>query len=135
MLRPAVGLALLLAGCGRVGLPDVAIPGTGSKDMRQLVEDRVWVSNDADAAPGTLRIFMSDGTMLMTSCGEPYRLSPWRWVEDARLVWEEDGVVLRGEVVAAERREMALSVEAGGETRTYDFRAAIPPEVCPDLPR
>ena len=130
-----VGLALLAAGCGRVDMPSVAIPGSGSNDMRRLVEDRVWVSTDEAAAPGTLRAFLSDGTLVMTSCGEPYRLAPWRWVEDARLVWEEDGAVLRGEVVLAERRTMVLAVQAGGETLTQSYRVAVPPEVCPDLPR
>ena len=133
----AAGLALLLiaSGCGPVDLPSVAIPGSGSNDMRRLVEDRVWVSTDEAAAPGTLRAFLSDGTLVMTSCGEPYRLAPWRWVEDARLVWEEDGAVLRGEVVLAERRTMVLAVEAGGETLSQSYRVAVPPEVCPDLPR
>ena len=53
----AAGLALLLvaSGCGPVDLPSVAIPGSGSNDMRRLVEDRVWVSTDEAAAPGTLR--------------------------------------------------------------------------------
>ena len=133
----AAGLALLLvaSGCGPVDLPSVAIPGSGSNDMRRLVEDRVWVSTDEAAAPGTLRAFLSDGTLVMTSCGEPYRLAPWRWVEDARLVWEEDGAVLRGEVVLAERRTMVLAVDVGGETISQSYRVAVPPEVCPDLPR
>jgi len=131
----ALGLALLITGCGRVDLPEVAMPGSGSRDMRDLVEDRVWVSTDEAAAPGTLRAFLSDGTLVMTSCGETYRLAPWRWVEDARLVWEEDGAVLRGEVVVAERRTLVLAVEVGGETLTQSYRVAVPPEVCPDLPR
>jgi len=137
VLKPGIGAGLLLlaAGCGRVDLPEVAIPGSGSGDMRRLVEDRVWVATDADAAPGTLRAFLSDGTLVMTSCGEPYRLAPWRWVEDARLVWEEDGAVLRAEVVMAERRTMMLSVEVGDEPVSQSYRAATPPEVCPDLPR
>jgi hypothetical protein len=130
-----LALALALAGCGRIGLPEVAIPGSGSQDMRELVEDRVWIATDESAAPGTLRAFLSDGTLVMASCGEPYRLAPWRWVEDARLVWEEDGTVLRGEVVLVERRTLMLAVEAGGETLSQSYRAATPPEVCPDLPR
>ena len=39
----------------------------------------------------------------MTSCTETYRLAPWRWVEGATLVWEEDGRVLRAEVAMVER--------------------------------
>jgi hypothetical protein len=130
----AAGLALLGAGCGRLGVPEVAMPGSGSDDMRRLLEDRVWIATDAEAAPGTLRLFLSDGTLVMMSCAETYRLAPWRWVEDARLVWEEDGAVVRAEVVLAERRTLVLAVEAGGPPVPQSFRAGVSPEVCPDLP-
>lgn len=127
--------ALIAAGCGRLGMPEVAFPGSGSDGMRRLIEDRVWIATGADAAPGTLRAFLSDGTLVMTSCGETYRLAPWRWVDDAEMVWEEDGVVIRAEVVVAERRTMALAIELVDETVTESYRAAAAPEVCGDLPR
>jgi hypothetical protein len=129
-------LAVLLAGCGRFGMPEVAMPGSGSKDMRSLVEDRAWIATDEEAAPGSMRIFMSDGTLVMTSCGETYRLAPWRWVEGTHLVWEEDGRSIRGEVVMAERRSLVLAIELGDDaTVTQSYRAAVTPEVCPDLAR
>lgn len=124
---------LLFGGAACSRLPDVALPGSGSGDMRALVENRTWISTDDDAPKGSLRAFLSDGTLVMTSCGEVYRLAPWRWVEGARLVWEEDGRMIRGEVVVAEHRTLVLAVEVGGETVTQSYRAASPPEVCPDL--
>ena len=130
---PRASLLLLAAGCGRLGLPGVAIPGSGSDDVRRLVVDRVWIDTGPDAARGTLLAFLSNGTLVMTSCGESYRLAPWRWVEGATLVWDEDGAFLRAEVAVAERRTMVLLVEVGDETVTRTFRAAEPPEVCPDL--
>ena len=67
---------------------------------------------------GTLRAFLSDGTLVMTSCVETYRLAPWRWVEGAQLVWEEDGRSIRAEVVLAERTTMVLVVDLGDESVT-----------------
>ena len=71
----------------------------------------------------------------MTSCVETYRLAPWRWVEGAMLVWEEDGRSIRAEVALAERNEMVLVVDLGEESVTRHFRRAESPVVCPDLPR
>ncbi len=135
--RTAPALALLLAtalaGCGR--LPAVAVPGSGNRGTAELVEDRVWIDQGADAAPGSLRAFLSDGTLVVTSCVETYRLAPWRWVEGATLVWEEDGQVLRAEVVLVGRDELVLAIDLGGEPVARTFRAARSPVVCPDLPR
>ena len=129
----ALTLAAAVAGCGR--LPAVAVPGSGNRGTAELVEDRVWIDQGADAAPGSLRAFLSDGTLVMTSCVETYRLAPWRWVEGATLVWEEDGRVLRAEVALVGRDELALAIDLGGETVTREYRAAKSPVVCPDLPR
>jgi hypothetical protein len=126
-------LALGLAGCGRLDLPGVAYPGSGSDGARRLVEDRVWLDTGADAASGTLRAFLSDGTLVMTSCVEVYRLAPWRWIEGQTLVWEEDGRSIRGEVVLAGRDELILAIELDGEATTRRFSAALAPVVCPDL--
>lgn len=132
----AAGLALLSAGCtSRIDVPSVAWPGSGNAGTAALVENRVWLSEDADAAPGTLRAFLSDGTLVMTSCGEVYRLAPWRWVEGSTLVWEEDGVNVRAEVAMAGRGEMALVIDLPDGPLTRSFRAAQAPVVCPDLPR
>lgn len=137
MLRAALLIALAgLAGCARLGLPAPAFPGSGNKGMAEVVENRVWLDESPDAAKGTLRAFLSDGTLVMTSCVETYRLAPWRWVDGATLVWEEDGRSLRAEIAVAERDAMAMVIDLGdGETLTQRFRAAKAPVLCPDLPR
>jgi hypothetical protein len=131
-----VALALMLggaAGCSRVGLPAVGLPGSGNEGTAALVENRVWIDAGADAAPGSLRAFLADGTLVMTSCAEVYRLAPWRWIEGSTMVWEEDGATVRAEVVMAERQEMVLALELAGETVTRTFRAAEAPVVCPEF--
>ena len=136
-MRAAYLLALLgLAGCARFGIPTPAFPGSGNEGMAELVENRVWIDTNPDAPKGSLRAFLSDGTLVMTSCGETYRLAPWRWVEGGTLVWEEDGRVLRAEVALVERDVMGMVIDLGnGEHLTQRFQAAKAPVVCPDLPR
>lgn len=130
-------LALLLpAGCSWVGLPSPTMPGSGNKGMEEMLRDRVWIDQSPGAAPGTLRAFLSDGTLLMTSCVETYRLAPWRWVSGARLVWEEDGINVGAEVVVVSKDTLGLAIDlADGTTETHTFKAAQSPVVCPDLPR
>jgi hypothetical protein len=138
-LRAAGALAILalgLAGCARLGVPTPAFPGSGNEGMAELLESRGWIEGGADAPRGTLRAFLPDGTLVMTSCTETYRLAPWRWVEGATLVWEEDGRNLRAEVAMVQRNQLVLVIDLGdGETLTRTYRAAAAPEVCPDLPR
>jgi hypothetical protein len=133
---PLLVALLALAGCARLGIPTPAIPGSGNKGMAELVENRVWIDESPDAPRGSLRAFLTDGTLVMTSCTETYRLSPWRWVEGGTLVWEEDGRVLRAEVALVERDVMGMVVDLGNDERlTQRFRAAKAPVVCPDLAR
>jgi hypothetical protein len=125
-----------LAACARFGIPTAALPSSGNAGMAELVENRVWLDESPGAPAGSLRAFLSDGTLVMTSCVETYRLAPWRWVEGATLVWEEDGRVLRAEVAMVERDAMGMVVDlGGGEELAQRFRAAKAPVVCPDLPR
>ena len=132
MLRAACLAALLaLAACSYV--PKVAMPGSGDDMTRALVVDRVWLDSGSDAPKGSLRAFLSDGTLVMTSCVEVYRLAPWRWVDGSRLVWEEDGRSIHGEVVLAGRDELVLAIALGDATDTRRFSAAQAPVVCPDF--
>ncbi len=112
------------------------MPGSGNKGTAELLENRVWIDDGADAPAGTLRAFLSDGTLVMTSCVETYRLAPWRWVDGGTLVWEEDGRSLRADVALVAHDELALVIDLGnGDMQDRHYRAARSPVVCPDLPR
>lgn len=127
----AIGGLAALGACGRVDLPDLSlIPGAQGK-----IEDRVWLDTDPAAPPGSLRAFLSDGTMILTSCGETYRLAPWRRMDATNVVWEEDGRTIRAEIGVLGPKQLALVLTRGAETVTRSFRAAEAPVVCPDLPR
>jgi hypothetical protein len=132
-IRRAIALATLLALVACSHVPKLAMPGSGSDQTRGLVVDRVWIDTDAEAPRGSLRAFLSDGTLVMTSCVEVYRLAPWRWIDGSRLVWEEDGRSIKAEVVLAGRDELVLAIALDEETLTKRFSAAQAPVVCPDL--
>ena len=59
---------------------------------------KIWMSTDPSAAPGTLRIFLPDGTLVMDSCGETYRLARWRAIDERRIEWQEDTARIEAEV-------------------------------------
>ena len=126
-----VALALALAACGRVDVPGVAMPGSGGAGTRDLVVNRVWLAEDADAAPGSFLVFVADGTLVMDSCGETWRMAPWRWIDGGTLVWEEDTATVRAEVAVVGRRELVLVLEPEGMNLTRSYRAAEAPMVCP----
>lgn len=117
---------LLVAACGRVGMPG---PGRGNAGTAALVENRVWLEQDA-ATPGSFRAFVADGTLIAGSCAGPARLGAWRWVDDATLVWEEAGRTTRAQVGMVGRRELVLLPEPADEAPSLSFRAAQTPLEC-----
>jgi heat shock protein HslJ/uncharacterized membrane protein len=53
--------------------------------------NRVWaVSGSSAVAPGSIRVFLSDGTMVMTSVHEKPALGAWHY-EDGHLILSEEG--------------------------------------------
>jgi hypothetical protein len=117
-----------------------AAPQTGSPPLqdaqraRELV-DRVWASSDTSAAPGTFRIFLANGTLVMDSCRETYRLVPWRTIDNRRIEWMEDTARIEAEIaeLTGERLKMRLQLE--GEVKEETYRQAEVPMVCRDMPR
>lgn len=97
--------------------------------------NRVWVSTDAAAPPGSMRIFLAGGTLLMDSCWEVYRLSTWNVAADSTLTWREDTAEIRARVreLGVGRLVLALELVSGPELQ--QFRSATVPFVCPEMPR
>jgi hypothetical protein len=106
-------------------------PGVGPP----LLVNRIWVSSEAASAPGTMRIFLSDGTLLMDSCWETYRLAKWRALEGQKLAWEEDGIPIEAQVAELEGDRLHLRVQVRHATKDEAYRIAASPYVCPDMPK
>lgn len=118
----ALGFAIVLAsGCtpGASGSPPAFV-------------GRLWITTDAAASPGTLRVFLPDGTLLMDSCGETYRLVRWSSVAADRITWEEDTATIDADVVRATEQDLHLRLHLGREVKDEQYRRADAPYVCPE---
>ncbi len=96
---------------------------------------KVWISTDASAGPGTLRIFLPDGTLVMDSCWETYRLAHWQAVDHRRLEWQEDTTRIEAEIITLSGEQLQLRLRLAGEFKEETYRLARIPFVCPDVPR
>lgn len=102
---------------------------------RPEVTGKVWMATDPAAAPGTFRVFLPNGTLVMDSCGETYRLARWRFIDDRRIEWTEDTARIEAEVARLTDDELQLKVQLVGEMKEERFRTAQVPWVCPEMPR
>jgi hypothetical protein len=107
MKRYALPLVLLCA---------CTTPQTGSPRGHPQPEfvGKVWVSTDASAAPGTFRIFLPDGTLVMDSCWETYRLAPWRTIDGRRIEWTEDTARIVAQITQLTGERLHLRLQLGG---------------------
>lgn len=128
-------LALTLAACGG-GAPSPA-PQTTPQAQAPLPAngafiDRVWVSAVPGAPLGSIMVFLPDGTLLMDSCFETFRLSKWGVAGD-KIRWLEDTIPIEADVSVRGKDELRLKIT--GQDREQTYIAASVPYVCPDMPR
>jgi hypothetical protein len=93
---------------------------------------KTWMSTDRSAAAGTLRIFLPDGTLLMDSCGETYRLARWRAIDERLIEWQEDTARIEAEVSQVSADQLQLRLQLVGELKEENYRLAQGPFMCPD---
>jgi hypothetical protein len=120
-----------------LGLGACATAARSTGEAPRGLVDRAWlIVAPPGRAPGSLYVFLSDGTLLMTSCVETYRLATWRWSGDGRLEVTEDPITrYTARVLVIEERDLTLRLELVRESVELRLRAADVPVVCPDLPR
>src|SRR5690349_4052605 len=68
-------------------------PAAEPASSAQAFVGHVWRDTNPAAASGTLRAFLPDGTLILTSCVETYRLARWMPAGDQRIRWQEDTAV------------------------------------------
>ena len=119
----------------RTEATEVTAPAPPTTTSRLI--NKVWsVTAPPERAPGSLYIFVADGTLMMASCVETYRLATWQSQGDDRFLVTEDpttSYVVR--VIDQGERDLRLRLELVGEYVDLELRAADAPIVCPDLPR
>ena len=115
--------------CGTPASVDVAVGNT------QPFVGKIWLSTDPSAALGTFRIFLPDGTLVMDSCVETYRLAKWRALDERRVEWQEDTARIEAEIAQSSPDVLQLRIRLAGEINEQRYRLATVPFVCPDMPR
>ena len=76
--------------------------------------------------------FMPDGTMVMDSCDETYRLARWEPIDQGRITWQEDGARIEAAIAQATPDALQLQLRLLNEVRQENYRPAHVPYVCPD---
>ncbi|HYN08919.1 MAG TPA: hypothetical protein VES67_16170 [Vicinamibacterales bacterium] len=94
---------------------------------------KIWIATDALAAPGTMRIFLPDQSLVMDSCGETYRLARWRAIDERRIEWTEDTSRIEAEIAIATADRLQLRLRLAREMKEENYRPAQVPFVCPDV--
>ena len=112
---------------------ETALEDEGDTDNSLL--NKVWVQQGESASPGTMQIFLADGTLVSDSCWETYRLSKWQQVSDTAISWEEDGMTINADISSLTADELVLSLKLGSDVVEQRFAPAVVPTVCPDMPR
>lgn len=91
-------------------------------------------------APGSIFIFLANGTLLETSCAETYRIATWtiektsprelRVVEDQQLAFTANIAELTNSALTMQKHLVRSK-----ETQEVVFTAVEREYVCPDLPK
>lgn len=133
--------AIVASGCARPEQP--AQPAANQDRLTAATANQVpwantvWqVSAPTNRAPGSIYVFLADGTLLMTSCVETYRLASWRPIDARTITIEEDRATrYDGEIASGAEGGLHMRLKLVSETVELTLARAAVPTVCPDLPR
>jgi len=135
-------LAALFAGCtpAQEATPTSANapapPAMASGLAASPLVNTAWRVTSGNRAPGTLFVFLPNGTLMMTSCVEVYRLATWQAESTDRLrIVEDTAVEYTADVEAVSENSLSLRLNLRSEQVDLAFETAQVPFVCPDLPR
>jgi hypothetical protein len=104
---------------------------------------QIWRVTSPTRYPNSssIYVFLSNGTLLETSCVETYRVATWKAVPNKTNTMEvtEDGrVAFTATILAVDKAKLRLqqTMALGNhETQEVDFTAINKEFVCPDMPK
>ena len=134
MIRDRVALLIVTAA---TAMSCTATPPPAQAPPQQLVLlNKVWRVTAPTGKPiGSMYLFLPDGTLLMTSCVETYRLAKWSANADGTLTITEDAATTYRATYQAADRTAKLTFALKNDQMSVDLRVAETPFVCPDLRR
>lgn len=128
-------LVLSLCACSHPEAPAASPPASSTEPPARAqlpFVGKVWAATTRGSPLGAIKIFLPDGTLLMDSCFETYRLSEWGTVPGG-IRWIEDTIPIQAEVTQPSPEELVLHM--AGRTRQEFYVTASVPYVCPDMPK
>lgn len=111
-------------------------PEPASDTRRQLLS-HIWeLTSPAGRPPRSIYVFLPDGSLLMTSCVETYRIASWALDQAEQIEIREDAQT-RYLATITELTDSTLKLKLNliSEEIELGFRKAEPQTVCPDLRR
>jgi heat shock protein HslJ/uncharacterized membrane protein len=125
-------LVLALAGCEKKSAEPPAatvdstvqpLPGAGPESF----VNRVWeIAESPHAEPGALRVFLADGTLVMTSPNATPSLGRWRYA-DGKLTIIEEGLEYPTEILELGEDRFRIRMQSAGEPVEVRFAPAKQP--------
>lgn len=133
MIRPGLLIVCVLAVASCRSAPaDRQVEGTAAPAAQAGFAGKIWMSTDQSAPLGTLRIFLPDGTLVMDSCFETYRIARWRSIDERRIEWQEDTARIEAEVAQEIPDLLRLRLHLVSEVKEENYRLVQVPFLCPD---
>lgn len=127
-LAITLSVVLVIAGC----TPEDAPPSDGPppatlKSIKvgpDSFADRVWIVAESEqVAVGELRVFLSEGTLVMASPYGTPAFGTWRYA-DGRLTITEEGRQYQVDILQASESDFRIRIHSPGEPVTVHFKRA-----------
>jgi hypothetical protein len=101
--------AALATACGPSSSPETVSQGE-SRELKlpDAFVDRVWeVSSSASVAPGTLYVFLSEGTLVIASPNSKPALGTWEF-ENEKLTMIEESIPYQVDILSLNEHELTI---------------------------
>lgn len=125
---------LAVAGCSSQGSSETGsapakTEGVSSGAPASFV-NQVWVvAESQQVAPGALRVFLSDGTLVMAGPHGTPALGSWRY-QDGRLNITEEGLQYDVDILELSRSTFRIRIHSPGEPVEIRFKLADQPALA-----
>jgi hypothetical protein len=120
--------AVLVAGCAPNDAPPAEGPPSAPTEPVAVAPhsfaDRVWVvAGSEQVAIGELRVFLSEGTLVMASPYGTPSFGTWR-VRDGRLTITEEGRPYQVDILESSESDFRIRIHSPGEPVNIHFKRA-----------
>ncbi|HTG33431.1 MAG TPA: hypothetical protein VLB76_10920 [Thermoanaerobaculia bacterium] len=127
-LAPAIAMLLLLSGCSGPKAPAASTPEPPRQEAAASFVNQVWkVSRSSGVEPGMLYVFLSDGTLVITSPHAKPAFGTWR-SEDGALTMVEESIPYKVEILKLSQAEFSIRIHSPGEPLEITFVPADRPQ-------